>query len=178
MKTRPLIALFSLCLLLCTACGPSDSRASATPKVKISQNPAPLNVAQTLLIGGVEIQAEIALNTSEQSTGLMFRESMPENHGMIFVYPKPQQMSFWMKNTRLPLDIGFIDREGRLTEVARMYPNDLSAVRSQGDNIQFALEMNQGWFSKNRVLPGAQLDLNTLRLAIAARGVDPADYNF
>ncbi len=85
-------------------------------------------------------------------------------------------MSFWMKNTLIPLDIGYIDAAGRLTEVVRMYPKDLSAKRSQSDQIQFALEMNQGWYSNNGVLPGAQFELDSLRRAIAARGVDPSDY--
>jgi|TARA_B110000037_G_scaffold219972_1_gene286445 uncharacterized membrane protein (UPF0127 family) len=175
MTLRP-FALFALCILLLTACEKAETSSTAKSGIQISSDPAPLNVPQPLRIGELEIQVEIALNISEQSTGLMHRESMPENHGMIFVYGKPQQMSFWMKNTLIPLDIGYIDAAGRLTEVVRMYPKDLSAKRSQSDQIQFALEMNQGWYSNNGVLPGAQFELDSLRRAIAARGVDPSDY--
>lgn len=172
----PSYRLLTLTLLLCLLSGCDHAQEQRTPPIEISASPAPLNVPQPLRLGEIEILAEIALHPSEQSTGLMYRESMPENHGMLFVYPRPQRMSFWMKNTLIPLDIGFFDSKGILTEVLRMYPKDLSAKPSASDQIQFALEMNQGWFAEKKILPGALLDLNTLRRAIAARGVDPADF--
>lgn len=174
--TKRLLSILAVSLLLLVACEKPEAGSSAKLDIPISSDPAPLNVPQPLRIGALEIQVEIALNISEQATGLMFRESMPENNGMLFVYGQPQQMSFWMKNTLIPLDIGFIDSDGKLTEVVRMYPKDLSSKRSQSDQIKFALEMNQGWFANNGIYPGAYLDLDSLRRAIAARGVDSANY--
>jgi hypothetical protein len=169
-----LLLLFATSFI--SGCDDTTNDAAKAPPANVSSNPAPLKAAQPLLINAVELEAEIALNVSEQSLGLMYRESMPENHGMLFVYEQPQQMGFWMKNTLIPLDIGFFDAEGRLKEVIRMYPKDLTSKQSRSDQIQFALEMNQGWFARNKLAPGAQLDLNTLRQAIAARGVDPTEY--
>jgi len=95
---------------------------------------------------------------------------------MLFVYPEPLQMSFWMRDTPLPLDIGFFDRWGVLREVYAMQPFDESAIRSRSTRLQFALEMNQGWFGGNGVRPGAQLDRAALAAALKARGFDPAAY--
>ena len=66
---------------------------------------------------------------------------------MIFVFPRPQQMSFWMRNTELPLDIGYLDPDGTLREVYPMYPHDEKSVPSVARR-QIALEMNQGWFAR------------------------------
>jgi hypothetical protein len=85
-------------------------------------------------------------------------------------------MSFWMRDTPLPLDIGFFDRGGVLREVYAMQPFDETAIRSRNIRLQFALEMNQGWFHDRGVRPGAWLDLAALRAALIARGATPADF--
>lgn len=83
-----------------------------------------------------------------------------------------------MKNTPLPLDIGFFDAEGLLLEVRQLHPFDETLVNSHGDNVLIAVEMARGWFRENRVRPGARLDLDAVREAIQARGFDPAGYPF
>ncbi|HUJ43680.1 MAG TPA: DUF192 domain-containing protein [Opitutaceae bacterium] len=127
-------------------------------------------------VGGQVVQMQVALNAAEMSHGLMERRDLGRDQGMLFVYPEPLQMSFWMRDTPLPLDIGFFDRGGVLREVYAMQPFDESAIRSRSTRLQFALEMNQGWFHDRGVRPGAWLDLAALREALKARGATPADF--
>jgi uncharacterized protein len=104
--------------------------------------------------------------------GLMERRDLGRDDGMIFIYDRPQQMSFWMRNTPTPLDIGFFDASGTLQEIYPMHPFDERTVSSRSTQLQFALEMNQGWFSANGVKPGAKLDLKALADALKARGFE------
>ena len=100
--------------------------------------------------------------------------AMPEDEGMLFVFPAPQRMSFYMRNTRIPLDIGYFTADGTLQEVHPMHPFVEDPVLSNHPSIQFALEMNQGWYARQGVRPGATLDLAAVRAALTARGL-PAD---
>ena len=99
----------------------------------------------------------------------MFRESLAENNAMVFVYDTPTQASFWMKNTFIPLDIGFFDKNGVLTEVKKLYPQNLDSVQSSRSDILYCIEMNAGWFKKNNVKSSAKLDMQKLNQAISAR---------
>lgn len=117
---------------------------------------------------------QLAVRPSEMQRGLMERRDLGRDDGMIFVYDKPQRLSFWMHNTPTPLDIGFITAEGVLEEVRQMHPFDETAVPSRSTQVQFALEMNQGWFAAAGVKPGAKIDLKALGAALRARGFDPA----
>ena len=81
-------------------------------------------------------------------------------------------MSFWMRNTPLPLDIGFFSPDGELKEIYTMLPHDETPIRSRSEALTFALEMNLGWFNENGVKPGARLDLAAVREALKARGVE------
>jgi uncharacterized membrane protein (UPF0127 family) len=109
----------------------------------------------------------------ELQQGLMHRPMVGDDEGMLFVYPEPSGRSFWMRNTLVPLDIGFFDAKGVLREVQAMHPLDESPVTSFATDIQFAVEMNQGWYREHGLKPGAQLDMAALRKAILARGFDP-----
>jgi hypothetical protein len=75
-----------------------------------------------------------------------------------------------MRNTPTPLDIGYFTADGKLHEIYQMYPFDENTVSSHSTEIQFALEMNQGWYKSNGVKPGAQIDLKALGAALKARG--------
>lgn len=135
----------------------------------------PLSAWLPLQIDTVRIEAQIALSAAEMRRGLMFREELESDHGMLFAYAQPQAMSFWMRNTPLPLDVGFFDGQGVLREVHSLYPFDETPVRSGGDQLQFALEMNQGWFAQNKIKPGARLQMDLLIKALTARGANPED---
>jgi uncharacterized membrane protein (UPF0127 family) len=122
------------------------------------------------------VRMRLAVRGHEQQRGLMHVREMPADEGMIFVYPKPQRMSFWMRNTYIPLDIGFFDASGTLLEVHPMFPHVEDPVASVSDEIRYALEMNQGWYAANGLGPGAKLDIAGLREALRARGFEPGNY--
>ena len=101
----------------------------------------------------------------------MFRESLATDHGLCFVSDPPQQQSFWMRNTQIPLDLAHFDSQGVLVEIHQLYPYDESPVKSRHLEIRYSIEMNQGWFKRNQIRPGSKLDLDLLQQALAARGV-------
>jgi len=107
-----------------------------------------------LKIGGVSLHAEIADTPQSSETGLMFRSSMPENHGMLFVFDEPKRAEFWMKNTKIPLSIAYIDSTGKILEVKSMKPFDETIIPSSTDKVAFALEVNKDWFSRHNIAPG------------------------
>src|SRR5258708_9319357 len=76
---------------------------------------------------------------------------------MLFILGPAEQASFWMKNTKIPLSIGFIDRDAILREEHDMQPFDERTTRSATNDICYALEVNLGWFQKHHIDPGAKL---------------------
>lgn len=127
-------------------------------------------------VGDKVVRMQLAVLRHEQERGLMQRRDLEPDDGMIFVYERPQQMRFWMRNTPTPLDIGFFDETGVLLEVYPMQPFDETTVASRSARVQFPLEMKQGWFGANGVRPGARLDLGALAAAMQERGFDPREY--
>ena len=105
---------------------------------------------------GIEIasvKAEIARTQEDRNRGLMFRKKLPDGEGMLFIYERDEVMSFWMKNTVVPLSIAFIASDGRIIEIKDMYPHDENSVISSR-SVRFALEVPQGWFSRAGVQSG------------------------
>lgn len=143
-----------------------------------SDHPDPLPFSQRfeLGLGDQVIRVQVALSSAEIRNGLMFREALSEDEGMVFVFEQPRQVGFWMRNTGIPLDVGYFTADGVLREVHPLHPYDENVVRSRSDQILLAIEMNQGWFASHGISPGAQLDLDQLRDAIRRRGHNPADY--
>jgi hypothetical protein len=111
-----------------------------------------------LSIGNVEVEVEIAEDSDSRRTGLMNRKSMDENHGMLFIFETDQKLSFWMKNTLIPLSIAYISSYGEILEIYDMKPESLRPVQSL-NSVRYALEMNKGWFERHGVVPGDYLDL-------------------
>ena len=105
---------------------------------------------QTSAGANVEIKAELARTVSEKQKGLMFRKALPDGEGMLFVYDKDEVMSFWMKNTTLPLSIAYISSGGRILEIYDMEPLSLHPVRSVR-SVRYALEVPLGWYEKNNI---------------------------
>jgi len=122
-----------------------------------------------LSVGGQPLRVQLAVTPSEMQRGLMERRNLGAEEGMLFVYVRPDQMSFWMRNTPLPLDIGFFDAEGILREIYPLHPFDERPVRSRSLRLQFALEVNRGWFKAHGLAPGAGLDLAALSTALRER---------
>ncbi len=112
----------------------------------------------TLKVGQApRIQAEVARRPGEMAMGLMFRKSMGDNEGMLFVFERERRASFWMANTFIPLTIAYLDRDGVILELHDMKPHDTTPVLSKSDRVAFALEMNRGWFKLNGVKVGEKI---------------------
>lgn len=159
---RPLLLV---ALVMLAACGRADAGKDAAVKT--------VEDRFAIKIGGRTVQMQIAVRAEEQQKGLMFRTAMGADEGMLFVFGTAQRMSFWMRNTEIPLDIGYIDPTGELKEIYPMYPLDEKPVASRSRSIQFCLEMNQGWYGRSGVKPGAKLDLKAVADALKARGLKP-----
>ena len=112
---------------------------------------------RTWKLGGTEITIEVAKDQEKRQLGLKHREAMPENHGMLFVYPEPRVLRFWMKHSSLPLSIAFLEElpegKARIINLEDMKPFDESGIVSLGIS-RHALEMNQGWFAKHGLKAG------------------------
>ena len=111
-----------------------------------------------LRIGGRAVEAEVADEEHERAAGLMFREELGTDEGMLFVMPAPGPAGFWMRNTKVPLTIAYLDRAGTILELHDLQPHDERVVRSAFPNIAYALEMPQGWFTKNNIWPGERVE--------------------
>ena len=107
-----------------------------------------------LWLGSRELMAEVAREPRELATGMMFRTNMAPSKTMLFLLPVPGQASFYMRNTIIPLSCAYIDGEGTILEVHDMKPKDEAPILSATSNIQFVLEVNQGWFKQNQIGPG------------------------
>jgi len=107
----------------------------------------------TVDVAGKSVKAEIASTEAQRARGLMYRRKMGKNKGMLFVYPKPERLSFWMKNTYLPLTIAYIDKGGTIVHLEDMKPLTTNSHPAPKP-VPYALEMNQGWFDANGIKVG------------------------
>lgn len=118
---------------------------------------APQKLATIQLHAGMHlIKAEVARTPDERATGLMFRERMGPNEGMLFVFEQPGTQCFWMKNTLLPLSTAFLADDGTVVNIAQMQPKTLDSHCSDKP-VRYVLEMNQGWFAKRGITPGRKI---------------------
>lgn len=107
-----------------------------------------------LTIGTHRLIAEVVATPEKRASGLMFRDAMPDDRGMLFVFPGPYSGSFWMRNTRIPLSIAFIDENRRILNILDMEPLDEITQHSPNGAAFYALEVNQGWFAARGIQPG------------------------
>jgi uncharacterized protein len=108
-------------------------------------------------LGDQELITEIATEPVQIATGMMFRTNMPDNSAMIFVFPNAQPRNFYMRNCVVPLSAGYIAPDGTLLEIVDLQPGDEVGVQSKSHNIQFVLEVPQGWFNRHNLSPGAMV---------------------
>jgi len=134
--------------------GSSEQQAPGSPR--LGPDGTPIRV-ERVTVGGVPISVEIADTHALRERGLMNRDSLPADYGMLFVYPDEMIRSFWMRNTRIPLDIAFIDRNGSIINIEQMQAQTDDNTLSAGPAM-YALEMNLGWFEAHDVRPGDRLE--------------------
>jgi uncharacterized protein len=137
---KRLLILFAACLLAAQAA---------------AQSPSPLP-AVDLTAGMHRIRAEVADNMAARMQGLMHRQSMAQNAGMVFVFEESSIQCMWMKNTLIPLSVAFIDEQGTIINIADMQPHsEQSHCATQP--ARYALEMNKGWFAQRGIKAGTKL---------------------
>jgi uncharacterized protein len=105
-------------------------------------------------LGPHELTAEVARAPRERETGMMFRTNIAENEGMLFVFPRPGQVGFWMKNVPIPLSCAYIDPDGVILELHDLEPLKEETVNSRSYRIQYVLETARGWFERQGVGTG------------------------
>lgn len=115
-----------------------------------------------VLVNGKKIQVEIADTELERETGLMNRESLQENSGMLFVYPDSEIRSFWMKNTLIPLDIIFIDENLEIVDIKNALPcySEPCALYTSSLPAKYVLEVNSGFSEENNISIGEKVSLS------------------
>ncbi len=106
----------------------------------------------------VDLTVEIASQPDQRQRGLMFRESLDEFAGMLFVFSHDQYGGFWMRNTLIPLDIAYLGADGTVLEIVHGRPLDLTVLRPS-QPYRYTLEMNAGWFERNGFGPGDRVEI-------------------
>jgi hypothetical protein len=103
------------------------------------------------------IRAEVASTSQQREQGLMFREKLGPNDGMVFLFDKAQDVCMWMKNTLIPLSVAFIDENGKIVNIEEMKAQTLDSHCAR-KKVPFALEMGSGWFRQKNLKPGTKVD--------------------
>ena len=136
---------FLAALLVAALVGAGSARAQVEPLPRVE-----------LSLGMRVIHAEVADTVAARVQGLMYRTSLAPNSGMLFVYERPAMECMWMKNTLVPLSVAFMDDRGAIINIARMQPQTEDSHCTERA-ASYALEMEQGWFARNGIRPGAVL---------------------
>ncbi len=116
-------------------------------------------------VGKSKLIVELAQTDSERALGLMHRKSMPAGYGMLFIFNEEKKLNFWMKNTFIPLSIGFFNKNKVLVDIQDMTPvrsadqTDIPSYESKAP-AQYALEVNRGWFKTNKIKLGDKIKID------------------
>ena len=108
------------------------------------------------------LTVELAVTRTQRACGLSHRSHLQAQHGMLFVYPNPRPLSYWMKDTKIPLSIAFIEDTGRILSIQKMAPLQSRERYRSPKPVRYALEVNQGWFAKHNIGVGDMVDLKII----------------
>ena len=149
-----LLTLGAALLVACSAFAPAlRTRADGGPVSCAIQPTATVDIDTQ-----PTLSLEIARTEAERERGLMFRESLPWDSGMLFVYTAPSQGGYWMRDTLIPLSIAWLDQDGTIVDIQDMQPQT-DTVHIPAAPYWYALEVNQGWFAANGVGVGQRVRL-------------------
>jgi len=131
----------------------------------VPTTPNPQLSTLRLFVGANELKTELARTELQIRTGMMFRTNILEEEAMLFVFPVPHQVGFWMKNVSIELSCAYIDPEGVILEIHDMQPQEVRPIQSASDRVQYVLETKRGWFERHGVKPGVLIrtERGTLR---------------
>jgi len=178
MLARRYLASLAAAALL-AGCNKPESSIPAVPMTSTNSTPSipgwPAVKAQPklqtikLYAGTETVSAELAMAQVQIATGMMFRTEMGENEGMLFVFSKPHRPAFYMKNTKIPLNVAYLDSDGTILELLELKPLDDTPVEAKTERVQFVLEMNTGWFQRHNVSVGSVITCEVGKLKDAFR---------
>jgi uncharacterized membrane protein (UPF0127 family) len=111
------------------------------------------NRALTIKVGESPLEVEVSSDRDSIERGLMHRNKLAPDSGMLFMFPDVAERSFWMKNTNIPLSIAYVGSDNKILNIEDMAPNDTTGIKSKG-RAKCAIEVNQGWFDSKGIVPG------------------------
>jgi uncharacterized membrane protein (UPF0127 family) len=120
----------------------------------------------SLRIGAAELQVEVASTPATRACGLSHRDQLSPERGMLFVFPEAAPRKFWMKDTRIPLSIAFLDVDRRVLNLLDMTPLDTDPRYPSAGASSYALEVNQGWFEAHEIASGSIAEFNLPRVLL------------
>ncbi|HMO57289.1 MAG TPA: DUF192 domain-containing protein [Roseiflexaceae bacterium] len=115
------------------------------------------NAIGSATINSYRLSLLIVADPATRGQGLMYFGSLADDSGMLFVFPGDSTLSFWMRNTAIPLSIAFLDANGRILNIADMQPFDDQTFHTSAGPARYALEVNQGWFAERGITAGDQV---------------------
>jgi uncharacterized protein len=159
-----MVMLASGVLLAAATTALAQSEGSSSAEIPLGTETEDSQLAGLTIINSVgervPVRVEIADTEAEQQTGLMGRSALAEDAGMLFVFEGEQALSFWMKDTQIPLSIAYFDAEGRIVDIQDMQPlDDVPPHYVSAEPAQYALEVNQGFFEEWGVMVGDTVEL-------------------
>jgi uncharacterized protein len=149
-------ALIAASLLFSLSCSRSAGVSAQT-----TDRPNPQLKTVVLKSGAVEVLAEVARTELERNRGLMFRRSLKSGSGMLFDFLSDQRVSFWMKNTTLPLSVAYIGSDGTVCQILDLVPLS-EEPRPSSRSVRYALEVPQGWFAQAGIKEGDRFEIPRL----------------
>ncbi len=144
-------AAVAAALLLASCAGKADGTYRPNPKLRTVE----------LRIGDARVKAEVALSYEERERGLMFRKTLTDGAGMLFVFEVDQRPAFWMKNVSLPLSLAYISSGGIIRQIVDLTPFSEATVQSER-SVRYALEVPKGWFNRAGVAVGDLVEIPSL----------------
>lgn len=148
-----------LMLVVATFCSNGCSPKADSPD---PNSGLPIAIVSVLPAAGgtpVHVRAEVASTSAQRQQGLMFREEMPEDRGMLFLFTSDSRGGFWMKNTILPLTIAYIGVDGTVQELREGVPYDDKTILTPAAPYRYVLEVNKGWFERHNLGVGSKVEL-------------------
>jgi uncharacterized membrane protein (UPF0127 family) len=153
-KRTNLLSLLFAAVLLAGCKNSQDAAPPPSNELPLATEAQPKLPTVKLYLGAETLDAEKALTERQQMTGMMFRTNIQDTDAMIFVFPQPFQVSFWMKNCPESISAAYLDPNGVIQEIHHLEKNDTNAVVAASANIQYVLETSDGWFGRHNVNVG------------------------